>query len=80
MEKAFASEGGMISSLSLFEIRTRVTCVGREQRCMLFFGRGDDRVGNPHRAQVYQFELFKLILLLKLDKQFTVEQFEATIS
>ena len=41
-------------------------------------GRGDDAVGNPHRAQIYKFEPFELILLLKLDKQFPVEQFEAT--
>ena len=41
-------------------------------------GRGDDTIGNPHRAQMYQFELFELILLLKLDKQCPVEQFEAT--
>ena len=27
-----------------------------------------------------QFEFFELILLLKLDKQFPVEQFEATVS
>ena len=33
------------------------------------FGRGDDTVGNPHRTQICQFELFELILLLKLDKQ-----------
>ena len=44
------------------------------------FGRGDDTVGNPHRAQIYQFELFELILLLKLDEQFPVEQFEAAVS
>ena len=31
-------------------------------------GRGDDTVGNPHRAQISQFELFELILLLKFDK------------
>ena len=47
-------------------------------------------VGNPHRAQISQFELFDfnfsirvfvgLILLLKLNKQFPVEQFEATLS
>ena len=43
-------------------------------------GRGDDAVGNPHRAQIVQFELFELILLFKLDKQFPVDQFEATIS
>ena len=40
-------------------------------------GRGDDTVGNPHRARISQFELFELILLLKLDERFPVEQFEA---
>ena len=44
------------------------------------FGKGDDTVGNPHRAQISQFELFELILLLKLDKQLPVEQLEATAS
>ena len=44
------------------------------------FGREDDTVGNPHRAQIYRFELFELILLLKLDKHFPVERFEATVS
>ena len=45
------------------------------------FGRGDDTVGNPHRANIfYRFELFELIVLLKLDKHFPVEHFEATIS
>ena len=48
------------------------------QRAQL--GRGDDAVGNPNRAQFSQFELFELILLLKLDKQLHVEQFEATVS
>ena len=33
------------------------------------FGRGDDTVGNPRRAQISQFELFELILLLKIGKQ-----------
>ena len=42
--------------------------------------RGGDTVGNPHRAQIVQFELFELILLLKLDNKFPVEQFEATVS
>ena len=36
----------------------------------LCVGRGDDTVGKPHRAQISQFELFELILVLKLDKQF----------
>ena len=49
--------------------------------------RGDDTLGNPHRAQISQFELelkftqfelFEFILLLKLDKQLPVEQFEAS--
>ena len=44
------------------------------------FGRGDDTVGNPHRAQIVQCELFELVLLSKLDKQLPVEQFEATVS
>ena len=44
------------------------------------FGRGDDTVGNPHRAQISQFELFELILLLKSDKRFPVERFEAAAS
>ena len=43
-------------------------------------GRGDETVGNSHRAQISQFELFELILLLKLDTKFPVEQFEATVS
>ena len=37
-------------------------------------------VGNPHRAQNSQFELFELIPSLELDKRFPVEQFEATVS
>ena len=36
--------------------------------------------GKPHRGQMSQFEFFELIPLLKLDKQFAVEQFEATVS
>ena len=43
-------------------------------------GRGDDAVGNPHRAQIVQFQLFESILLLKLAKQFPVERFEAEVS
>ena len=43
-----------------------------------WFGRGDDTVGNPHRARISQFDFFELILLLKLDKQLPVERFEAT--
>ena len=41
---------------------------------------GDNTVGDPHRAQNSQFELFELVLLLKLGKQFSVEQFEPTVS
>ena len=32
------------------------------------------------RAQIYQFELFELVLLLELDRQLPVQQFEATVS
>ena len=42
--------------------------------------KGYNTVGSPPRAQISQFELFELILFLKLDKQFPVEQFEATAS
>ena len=38
------------------------------------------RLENPRRARISQFELFELILSLKLDRQFRVEQFEATVS
>ena len=37
-------------------------------------------VGQLSRAQIVQFELFELILLLRLDKQFSIEQFEPTVS
>ena len=37
-------------------------------------------MGNPHEAQISQFELFELILSFELDKQLLVEQFEATAS
>ena len=43
------------------------------------FGRGDDAIGNPHRAQIFRFKFFELILLLKLDKRPPVEQFEALL-
>ena len=41
------------------------------------FGRGDDTVGSPHLTQMSQFELFELILLLKLGKRSPVEQWPA---
>ena len=31
-------------------------------------GRGDDTVGDPHRAQIYTFKSFELMLCLKLNK------------
>ena len=42
--------------------------------------RGDDTVGNPHRTQISQSELFELILSSKIDKRLPVEQLEATVS
>ena len=32
------------------------------------FGRGEDAVGDPHRARIPRFELFELVLLSKVDK------------
>ena len=29
---------------------------------------GGDTVANPHRAQMFQFEFFELIILMKLDR------------
>ena len=57
---------------------SEVTVILRSVR-KTHFGRGDDTVGNPHRAQICQFEYFEPILLLKF-KQFPVERFEATVS
>ena len=42
--------------------------------------RGDDTVEHPHRAQICHFELFEFLLLLNVDKQFSIEQFEPTES
>ena len=51
-----------------------------DARHVMCFGKEDDTVGNPRRVQFVQFELFELTLLLKVDKQFPVEQFGATVS
>ena len=53
---------------------------GKAVKSTAILERGDDTVGNPHRAQISQFEFFELILSLKSDKQFPVEQFETTVS
>ena len=42
--------------------------------------KGDDTVGNTHRAQIHKFELFVLILFLKVDRQLSIDQFEQTVS
>ena len=42
--------------------------------------KGDDTVGDPHRAQIYQFELFELMLAFNLDNQLPDEQLEARAS
>ena len=52
----------------------------RDEWPVSHLGRGDDTIGSPHRTQISQFECFELILVLKLDKQFPAEQFEATVS
>ena len=41
---------------------------------------GDDTVGNPRRAQIFQFDFFELILLLTLDTPFSIERLEPTVS
>ena len=43
-------------------------------------GGGADTVGNPHRAQFIQFELFELFSFLHLDNEFSIERFEPTVS
>ena len=65
-------------ALSLFAIEFR-----RADRALhreAAFGKGDGTVGNPHRAQICQFEFVELIFLLRLDKQLPVERFKATVS
>ena len=42
------------------------------------FGRGDDTVGNPRRAQSSQFEVVEVITLSKVHRQFSIGQLEAT--
>ena len=70
---------GGFALISALRTETRSICP-RFSALLLPFRRGDDMVGNPHRAQISQFELFELILLLKFDKRFPVEQFEAAAS
>ena len=41
---------------------------------------GTTRLESFVELKVFIFQLFELVLLLKLDKQFHVEQFEATVS
>ena len=55
----------------------RTECEGGTR---LSFGRVDDTIGNPHRAQFVKFKSFELILLWRLDNEFPVELFEATVS
>ena len=54
--------------------------VGESKSCISTLGRGVDTVGNPHRAQISLFDLFELVLLLKVDKQSSTEQLEPTVS
>ena len=46
---------------------------------VVFLSRITLLVGNPRRAQNSQFELFELILLLTLDKQFSIYQLDTTL-
>ena len=54
--------------------------MSRAQPNGIHIRRGDATVGNPHRAQIYQFESFELTLLLQLQKQLSIERFEPTVS
>ena len=71
----YASDNFRIDSLSWGG-----ACRGLEVAEMQSIRRGDDVVGNPHRAQISQSELFELTLVSKVSKQFPVERFEATVS
>ena len=54
--------------------------IWRRSGCRPGLGRGDDTVGNPRRARISRFEPLELIISLKLDKWFPVQQLEATVS
>ena len=50
-------------------------------RTLSVFGRGDDiRLETLIELKFVSSKLFELILLLNLDKQFSIEQFEPTVS
>ena len=68
-----------ISIIVSVAVAVGVAAVVEVASATVSLGRGD-MVGNPHRAQICQLELFEFILVLKLDKQFSIEQFEATVS
>ena len=61
------------------EVRARGVRADHREHREVRKGR-DDTAGSPHRARISQLELLELILLLKFDKQFPVEQLEATVS
>ena len=67
-------------ALDKAELLTNAAVMGEARRRA--FGRGDDTVGSPHRAQMNMSRLkfFELILSLVSDKQFPVERFLATVS
>ena len=78
-------ELAMLTQAGLTDVHFRNACFRASQLWVSIADpphvrRGDDTVGNHHRAQFCQFEFFELILLLKLDERFPVEQFEATVS
>ena len=57
------------------------------QRPTASFGRGDDTVGNLHRAQICRFELFELFVSMKFELfelfelfKLSIEQFGPTVS
>ena len=46
----------------MISLRSTLPEVFLSSDTLWWFGRGDDTVGNPHRAQIYQFELFGFFL------------------
>ena len=60
-------------------------CIGTRQNYLhMQYGeplcRGDDTVGNPHRAQIDSIRYFRAYPLIDIRQQLPVEQFEVTVS
>ena len=49
--------------------------MGSKSARLVLERRGYDTVGNLHRAQIYRSELFELVLVSKVEKQFPVTRY-----